>query len=226
MTNADRPDMYAEEVFGKNFTASAEGLPEGKYTVEIYLAETYHHAAGKRVFSILAGQKVLAKDLDLFAEAGFSCEVVIRGEVFHQSDNINGPLALRFDAKHDFTKFNAIQILSDDEAIVACVKANELKRHLPVWATKIPDVKDPVIYTDTRLPVEQRVADLVRRMSLAEKVSQLRNSTQAIPRLGVPAYDYWNECLHGVARRRHRNRFSASHWNGRHVGYRDDALRC
>ena len=37
-------------------------------------------------------------------------------------------------------------------------------------------------------------------MSLAEKVQQLRNGAPAIPRLGVPAYNYWNECLHGVAR--------------------------
>ncbi len=42
--------------------------------------------------------------------------------------------------------------------------------------------------------------DLVRRMSLAEKVQQMRNDAPAIPRLGIPAYDYWNECLHGVAR--------------------------
>ena len=44
------------------------------------------------------------------------------------------------------------------------------------------------------------MGDLIRRMSLAEKVRQIRNTTPAIPRLGVPAYDYWNEALHGVAR--------------------------
>jgi len=37
-------------------------------------------------------------------------------------------------------------------------------------------------------------------MTLGEKVSQMRNSAPAIQRLGLPAYDYWNECLHGVAR--------------------------
>ena len=40
----------------------------------------------------------------------------------------------------------------------------------------------------------------MRRMSLAEKVQQMRNAAPAIPRLGIPAYNYWNECLHGVAR--------------------------
>ena len=51
-----------------------------------------------------------------------------------------------------------------------------------------------------RNPVAARADDLVRRLSLAEKVQQMRNAAPAIPRLGIPAYDYWNECLHGVAR--------------------------
>ncbi|MFS6599868.1 glycoside hydrolase family 3 N-terminal domain-containing protein, partial [Staphylococcus aureus] len=41
---------------------------------------------------------------------------------------------------------------------------------------------------------------LVAKMTLAEKVSQLQNDAPAIPRLGVPAYDWWNEGLHGHAR--------------------------
>jgi beta-glucosidase len=55
-------------------------------------------------------------------------------------------------------------------------------------------------YLDTKLPAEQRAADLVHRMSLEEKASQLVNQARAIPRLGVPAYDWWSEALHGVAR--------------------------
>jgi beta-glucosidase len=49
------------------------------------------------------------------------------------------------------------------------------------------------------LPVEQRVDDLVSRMTLDEKVSQLVNDSAAIPRLQVPAYNWWSEALHGVA---------------------------
>jgi beta-glucosidase len=49
-------------------------------------------------------------------------------------------------------------------------------------------------------PIAQRVADLVSRMTLEEKLSQLNNDARAIPRLKVPAYNYWNEALHGVAR--------------------------
>ena len=55
-------------------------------------------------------------------------------------------------------------------------------------------------YQDPRLPVEQRAADLVSRMTIAEKVSEMTNSSAAIPRLDVPSFDRWNEGLHGVAR--------------------------
>ncbi len=54
-------------------------------------------------------------------------------------------------------------------------------------------------YLDTHLSIEQRVNDLVSRMTLEEKVSQMRDHAVAIPRLGVPKYDWWNEGLHGVA---------------------------
>jgi beta-glucosidase len=55
-------------------------------------------------------------------------------------------------------------------------------------------------FRDPSLPIEQRVNDLVSRLTLEEKVSQMLNATPAIDRLGIPAYDWWNECLHGVAR--------------------------
>ncbi|MDQ3930217.1 MAG: glycoside hydrolase family 3 protein, partial [Chloroflexota bacterium] len=55
-------------------------------------------------------------------------------------------------------------------------------------------------YLDTNLPLSERVRDLVSQMTLEEKVSQLQNNTPGVPRLGVPAYNYWNEALHGVAR--------------------------
>ncbi|MEY2916990.1 MAG: hypothetical protein RIS73_704, partial [Bacteroidota bacterium] len=50
------------------------------------------------------------------------------------------------------------------------------------------------------LPFEQRVNDVVSRLTLEEKVAQMLNAAPAISRLGVPAYDWWNEVLHGVAR--------------------------
>ncbi len=55
-------------------------------------------------------------------------------------------------------------------------------------------------FLDPGLPIEQRVDDLVSRMTLEEKVSQMVNNAKAIPRLQIPEYNWWNECLHGVAR--------------------------
>lgn len=56
------------------------------------------------------------------------------------------------------------------------------------------------LYLNPDAPLEERVNDLISRMTLEEKVSQMCNSCAAIPRLGIPAYDYWSEALHGVAR--------------------------
>jgi beta-glucosidase len=55
-------------------------------------------------------------------------------------------------------------------------------------------------YWNTSLPIEERVNDLVARMTLEEKASQMQFAAPAIPRLGIPAYNWWNEALHGVAR--------------------------
>jgi beta-glucosidase len=55
-------------------------------------------------------------------------------------------------------------------------------------------------WRDTSRSFEDRAAALVAAMTLEEKVAQLQNDTPAIPRLGVPAYEWWNEALHGVAR--------------------------
>ncbi|HEY7306241.1 MAG TPA: glycoside hydrolase family 3 C-terminal domain-containing protein [Bryobacteraceae bacterium] len=55
-------------------------------------------------------------------------------------------------------------------------------------------------YRDSSATPEQRAADLVSRMTLEEKVSQMQDNAPAIERLGVPAYGWWNEALHGVAR--------------------------
>nr|WP_231969110.1 glycoside hydrolase family 3 C-terminal domain-containing protein [Thermoanaerobacterium sp. RBIITD] len=55
-------------------------------------------------------------------------------------------------------------------------------------------------YKNSNLPIEERVKDLVSRMTLSEKISQMLHESPAIPRLGIPEYNWWNECLHGVAR--------------------------
>ncbi|MEP0765315.1 MAG: glycoside hydrolase family 3 C-terminal domain-containing protein [Fimbriimonadia bacterium] len=54
-------------------------------------------------------------------------------------------------------------------------------------------------WQDPTLTIDQRVEDLLCQMTLEEKVSQMMHEAAEIPRLGVPAYNWWNECLHGVA---------------------------
>jgi beta-glucosidase len=53
-------------------------------------------------------------------------------------------------------------------------------------------------YLNPQLPPEQRAADLVHRMTLAEKATQMQNNSAEVPRLKVPAYQWWSEALHGV----------------------------
>jgi beta-glucosidase len=70
-------------------------------------------------------------------------------------------------------------------AAVCIANAQEYKA-FPMWNTK--------------LSFEQRVNDVVSRLTLEEKVAQMMNAAPAVPRLGIEAYDWWNEVLHGVAR--------------------------
>jgi beta-glucosidase len=66
------------------------------------------------------------------------------------------------------------------------------------WLAVAQGAQKPA-YLNPSLPAEQRAADLVHRMTLEEKATQLVNQARAIPRLDVPAYDWWSEALHGVA---------------------------
>lgn len=55
-------------------------------------------------------------------------------------------------------------------------------------------------FRNQALPEEERIEDLIARLTLAEKVEMMKHASPAIPRLGIPAYNWWNEALHGVAR--------------------------
>lgn len=68
--------------------------------------------------------------------------------------------------------------------------------------SQIPAKKteDASHYLDRTRPIEQRVDDLVNRMTLEEKVLQMQNAAPAIERLNIPEYNWWSEGLHGVAR--------------------------
>lgn len=78
-------------------------------------------------------------------------------------------------------------------ALEAILKVAQAKQ-----AAATPQASPP--YLNPELPIAKRVDDLVSRMTLEEKVSQMMNAAAPINRLGVPQYDWWNEALHGVAR--------------------------
>src|SRR5271163_5114521 len=83
-----------------------------------------------------------------------------------------------------------LPVLGQSEAAkpVDSAKAGET----PADVSKMP-------FMDTNLGPVERARDLVKRMTLEEKATQLVNQARAIPRLNVPAYDWWSESLHGVA---------------------------
>ena len=55
-------------------------------------------------------------------------------------------------------------------------------------------------YKDPNLPIDERINDLVSKLTLEEKVSQMVYNSPAIKHLGIPEYNWWNEALHGIAR--------------------------
>lgn len=191
---------YHEDVNGPRFTVTIANLPAGKYAIEITATETTATAAGERVFDVTSGDVVLAKDFDVFKAAGGARKIArIHGSVEKADDSLRGPLQLVFTASKGLAKFNTVTITDSAGGERVAFAANELADAFSAAATVPPVVKEPAIWRDASKPLRVRAGDLIRRMALAEKVSQLKNAAPAIPRLGLPAYDYWNEALHGVA---------------------------
>jgi beta-glucosidase len=212
-------EAFTEDVNGPQFTVTVSNLPAGKYTIEIRAAELVATAAGARVFSVSVGDTVLARDFDLFAAAGGARKVAtITGTVEKSDDALRGPLQLVFTATRGHAKFNTITIRDQAGAEVVAFAASDLADAFSRAAMVPPDIKEPPFWRDASRPLRDRAADLIRRMSLAEKVAQLKNAAPAIPRLGLPAYDYWNEALHGVANNGYATVFpepigAAASWN-------------
>jgi len=71
---------------------------------------------------------------------------------------------------------------------------------LLAFTPSLSKAQDKYLYKDPTQTVDVRVKDLVSRLTLEEKVSLLGYQSKAVLRLGIPAYNWWNEALHGVAR--------------------------
>ena len=191
---------FEEEIFGNSFSIVVSQLPAGKYGIRIGMAEVYCTEQKQRIFNVSVGDKILATNYDIIAAAGGSNKVCyISGEVEHAGDALRGPLTVKFTTVQNNAKFNTFEITDATGKAIVSVKASDLADALPnsVSASKINNVE---IWKDSSKPLDARVSDLVSRLSLAEKVQQMRNGAPAIPRLGIPEFNYWNEALHGIGR--------------------------
>lgn len=191
---------FAEEIAGRKFSITVPNLPAGRYTIVVGEAESEAKAAGERRFDITCGRTVIARNVDIFARAhGANRFCTIQGTVDHPADSVAGPLVVTFTASKGLAKFNKFAIRDISQSDIVELSAPELADPFSVAAQRPPLVTGPALWRDPDQPLAARVRDLIRRLSLAEKVQQLRNTTPSIPRLGIPAYDYWSEGLHGVA---------------------------
>ena len=157
--------------------------------------------AGQRAFDITCGDQAVARNLDLFTAAGGAGKVLLlTNQIDFPGDALRGPLAFHFIGRTNAAKLNTFELRDANGVSIISLRAADLVDAADAAALKIPAVAGPEIWKDAAQPVAARVSDLVRRLSLSEKIQEMRNGAAAIPRLGIPAYDYWSECLHGVAR--------------------------
>ena len=191
---------FREAIVGDSFAITVAGLPEGTYSIIIGMVETQIHQAGARSFTVTSGDKTLVEAYDVFNEAGGSRKAsYIIDTVEHSDDALRGPLKIEFTGVKGKAKFNTFEVLETSGDRVVFFGATEISDPFAAEATKVPEIQEPAIWRNPDHPMEARIKDLVRRMSFAEKVAQLQDDAPAIERLGLPAYRYWNEALHGVA---------------------------
>jgi len=193
-------EAFREAIAGPHFTVTVSNLPPGKYVARLGMVETVYTNAGQRVFDITCGPQTLAGNLDLLVAAdGAGKACFVTGQVDQTSDPF-GPLTFDFLGKTNDAELNTFELDDATGTSLVSMRAADLLEVNGTAALQAPVITGPLYWKDPSLPVGTRVNDLIRRMSLAEKVQQMRNDAPAIPRLGVPAYNFWNECLHGVAR--------------------------
>lgn len=191
---------FREAIVGDSFSITVLGLPEGSYSVIIGMVETQVQQVGKRLFTVTSGDKTLAEKYDVFEKAGGAKKAsFIIETVEHSDDALRGPLKVEFAGVKGKAKFNTFEVLDASGERVVFFGATEIADPFAAEATKVPEIEEQAIWRNPDHPMEVRIKDLIRRMSFAEKVAQLQDDAPAIERLGLPAYRYWNEALHGVA---------------------------
>ena len=166
--------------------------------------ETLASAAGERVFDVTAGDVALAKNFDIFAAAGGAGKVTtITGTVQHRRRRNPGANKPGFYIEQGRRKIQHGRDQKRGGRVSHRFQGfgigGQFFRRCQARSGNQRARRSGVILSH---PLKERINDLIRRMSLAEKVAQLQGGqtpAPAIPRLGLPSYAYWNEALHGVA---------------------------
>ncbi|MDX2429940.1 MAG: family 43 glycosylhydrolase [Bacteroides sp.] len=125
VANATDKAMYEQEIYGKSFETVIKELPAGSYTLELYMAESYHQSSGQRIFSIFCNDEVVSADLDIFTLVGKDTEYKISYQQNYDPASMNNEFVVRFETSKDNAKFNAIQLLDSTGTLVACGMASE-----------------------------------------------------------------------------------------------------
>ncbi|MFM2295884.1 MAG: Periplasmic beta-glucosidase precursor, partial [Verrucomicrobiota bacterium] len=190
---------YREEIYGQNFSVTVPNLPPGKYSIALGFAETWFTNAGERVFDVTCGSQTLVTNLDIFAKVGAAKIYRVTVEVEHQGDALAGPLTISFTGKKQNAKLNTFELReADNKTALVSVAAADLVEPNDPELMKIPDVKGAELWKDPTKSIADRTLDLLDRLTPAEKIALMRNGAPRIERLGIPSYDQWSECLHGV----------------------------
>ena len=187
--HAAAQSVYQHEVYGPDVTYDipASPPPPGRsYTVRLHFAELYDGAAGQRIFSVMLNGKPILQNFDVFAEAGAKDKAVVK-EFTGVTPNAEGNVEIEFVAQSGHADANA------------AVNGIELLA-VGFTPTAPPPAPKNFPFQNPALPQDRRVDDLVSRLTLREKAGQMRFTAPGIARLGIPAYNWWNEALHGVAR--------------------------
>jgi len=187
--NAATNGVYRDERWAPKleYSIPAPRPPAGKsYTIRLHFAELYDGSAGQRVMDVAINGRTVLSKLDVFAETGAKFKALVK-DISGIMPDAAGDITITFTAEAGHADANAavngIEILGDGWK--------------PVYT---PPKPKHYPFQDSWRPTAERVDDLVSRMTLEQKVSQMRNDAPAIPRLNIPAYGWWNEALHGVAR--------------------------
>ncbi|KAJ1703933.1 hypothetical protein LUZ63_003712 [Rhynchospora breviuscula] len=95
-------------------------------------------------------------------------------------------------------------------SLICFLSSSYVYAEIPVFACDTDSNKTLASFNfcDTTLSFTERVADLVKRLTLEEKITHIIDQTPAVPRLGIPSYNWWSEALHGVSSVGHGTKFS------------------